>query len=168
MTRHPRTPALIILISATALGTLYVVASAQIQKHRKQTGSQTLESLAKRITDEGKQPGGVSPDAWRAYADALMAAKQFDEAGKAYKEVIALRPGERTAKFQCGLALAQAGQQKDAPSTAADDFYNFQKELVYGEAKLAVDLFDTPEAQPYLKDDRFASLAKEAKNQAMD
>jgi predicted Zn-dependent protease len=168
MTRHPRTPALIILVIAAAVGTVYVVAYAQIQKHRNKTGNQTLEALAKRITDEGKQPGGVSPDAWRAYADALMTAKQFDEAAKAYKEVIALQPGDRKVKFQCGLALAQAGQQPHAPPSAADDFYTFQKELVYGEAKLAVDLFDTPEAQPYLKDDRFASLAKEAKNQAMD
>ena len=168
MTRHPRTPALIILVVAAAIGTAYVVAQAQIQKHRNKTGDHTLEALARRITDEGKRPGGVSPDAWRAYADALLSAKQFDEAAKAYKEVIALRPGERNAKFQCGLALAQAGQQKNAPTSATDDFYDFQKELVYGEAKLAVDLFDAPEAQPYLKQDRFASLAKEAKNQAMD
>jgi len=160
MTRHPRTPALIILVTAFAIGTVYVVASAQIQKHRKQTGDHTLEALARRITEEGKRPAGVSADAWRAYADALMNAKQFDQAAKAYKEVIALKPDDRKSKFQCGLALAQAN--------AADDFYNYQKELVYGEAKLAVDLFDAPEAQKYLKDDRFASLAKEAKNQAMD
>ena len=41
--------------------------------------------------------------------------------------------------------------------------------LVYSsDAKLAQELFDRPEAQKYLAEERFSSLSKEAKNQAMD
>jgi hypothetical protein len=50
----------------------------------------------------------------------------------------------------------------------ADQFYSFQKDLVYSEAKLAVELFERPETQRFLSEERFANLAKEAKNQAMD
>ena len=172
MTRHPRTPALIILAVAALLGGFYVTAWGRIEKLWKKTGDQTVESLEKRIAAEGKTPAGVSAATWRAYAEALADAKRFAAAAAAYKEVIALQPGQRDPKFQRGLALAQAGKQPganpDEARAAADEFYSFQKELVYGEAKIAVDLFDRPEGQKYLAEERFVSLAKEAKNQAMD
>jgi tetratricopeptide (TPR) repeat protein len=160
MTRHPRLPALIVLVSAATLGALYLVAWGQIEKHWKNGGNQTLDALKKQVETEGKSPRGVSAETWLAYADALANAKQFAPAADAYKEVIALQPSKRDAKFQCGLALAQA----DAPNP----FYDYLKELVYGDPKVAEDLFNRPETQTYLKEDRFVSLAKEAKNQAMD
>ena len=159
MTRHPRLPALIVFVVAAALGGLYLVAWGQVEKYWKRGGNQTLDALRTQVEAEGRA-GTVSPETWLAYADALVAAKQFAPASDAYKEVIALQPGKRDPKFQCGLALAQAG--------ASGPFYDFLKELVYSDAKVAEDLFSRPEAQPYLKDERFASLAKEAKNQAMD
>ena len=168
MTRHPRTPALIVLVAATALGALYVAAWGRVEKYLKGSANQTLEALARRIAEEGKRPGGVSADAWQAYAQALTDARQHTEAAKAWKEVVALRPNERDAKFQCGLALALAGLEPGAPPEAANEFYEFQKQLVYGEATVAKNLFERPEIQKYLKEDRFASLSKEANNQAMD
>src|SRR4051812_21866902 len=160
MKRYPRMPALMVLVGAALLGAVYVVAWGRVEKYWKNGGDQTLDGLRKRVEAEGKTPKGVSAETWLAYADALLGAKQFGPASDAYKEVIALQPSRRDPKFQCGLALAQAGE--------ANPFYDFLKELVYGDAKVAEDLFGRPEAQPYLKEDRFASLAKEAKNQAMD
>jgi hypothetical protein len=159
MTRHPRLPALIVLVAATTVGALYLVTWGHVERYWKGGGNQTLEALRKRVEAEGKG-GRVSAETWLAYADALNDDKQFAAAADAYREVIALQPTKRDPKFQCGLALAQAG--------AANPFYDFVKDLVYGDAKVAEDLFNRPEAQQYLKEERFASLAKEAKNQAMD
>jgi hypothetical protein len=160
MTRHPRLPALIVLVAATTLGALYLVAWGRVEKYWKKGGDRTVDALQKQVEAEGKTTKGVSAETWQAYAEALVGAKQFAAAADAFKEVIALRPGQKDAKFQCGLALAQAG--------APNPFYDFLKELVYGDARVAEDLFSRPEAQKYLKEERFASLAKEAKNQAMD
>jgi hypothetical protein len=96
----------------------------------------------------------------RAYGDALVAAKEFGRAAAAYREVLEVEPGNRAVKYQRGLALAQAN--------APELFYQFQKDLVYSEPKLAVEIFERAEAQKYLSEERFSSLAKEAKNQAMD
>ena len=163
MNRYPRKPALLILLVAATLGVAYVAAWGKIERYlKKQPGDHSIEALEKKIAAE-QGPDGTgkaSAATWRAYAEALAEARQHARAAAAFKEVLALEPYHRDAKFQCGLALALAGQ--------ADEFYNFQKELVYGEAKLAVDLFERPEAQKYLSEERFSSLAKEAKNQAMD
>src|SRR4051794_50468 len=107
MTRHPRLPALIVLVVATSLGALYLVAWGQVEKYWK-GGNQNLDALRKQVEAEGKA-GTVSAQTWLAYADALANAKRFAAASDAYKEVISLQPGKRDAKFQCGLALAQAG-----------------------------------------------------------
>jgi cytochrome c-type biogenesis protein CcmH/NrfG len=160
MKRYPRTPALLIVLVALSLGALYVTAWGRVEAlWKKQPGEQSVEALEKRIADE-QAKGSVSAATWFAYGNALADAKQWSKAATAYKEVLAIEPARKDAKFQCALALAQAGQ--------ADEFYSFQKELVYGEAKLAVELFERPEAQKYLAEDRFAALAREAKNQALD
>ncbi|HEY7115152.1 MAG TPA: hypothetical protein VH475_01120 [Tepidisphaeraceae bacterium] len=160
MNRYRRTPALLILLVAATLGVAYVAAWGKVEQYwLKRGGDHSIEALEKRIAEEGKK-GSVSAATWRAYGDALANAKQFAKAAAAYKEVLAIEPYQRDVKFQCGMALIQSG--------SGDDFYNFQKDLVYSEAKLAVELFERPEAQKFLAEERFASLAKEAKNQAMD
>jgi tetratricopeptide (TPR) repeat protein len=160
MNRYPRRPAMIVLLATLALGVFYVTAWGRIERlWKKQPGDQSLVALEKRIEEERKG-SGVKVETWRGYGAALSEAKRFKDAAKAFQEVLAIDPQQRDAKFQCGLALAQAG--------AADEFYSFQKDLVYSEAKLAVELFERPETQGYLAQERFANLAKEAKNQAMD
>jgi tetratricopeptide (TPR) repeat protein len=154
MNRHPRKPALLVLLIAAVLGTLYVTAWGKIEQLWKKK-PQGIEALEQQI-----KAGNASAATWRAYGEALMNAKDFARAANAFRQVLAMEPAQRDAKFQCGLALAQSG--------AADEFYNFQKDLVYSEAKLAVELFERPETHQYLAQERFASLAKEAKNQAMD
>jgi hypothetical protein len=160
MKRYPRTPASLVVLVALSIGVLYVVAWGRVEAlWKKQPGEQSIEALEKRLAEE-QAKGQASAGTWFAYATALAEAKQWSKAAAAYKEVLALEPTRRDVKFQCALALAQSGQK--------DDFYNFQKELVYGEAKLAVELFERPEAKNYLSEERFSALAKEAKNQAMD
>src|SRR5258706_11875175 len=161
MNRYPSKQALIVVLIALTLGVVYVTAWAKIEQlWKKQPTDQNLEALKRKVAEETKSPGGVSVATWRAYGEALSDAKQFAPAAVAFREALAIDPAQRDAKFQCGLALAQAG--------AADEFYDFLKDLVYSEAKLAVELFERPEAQKYLAQERFASLSKEAKNQAMD
>jgi tetratricopeptide (TPR) repeat protein len=161
MQRYPRRPSLIVILVALTVGVVYVTAWGKIERlWSKQPGEQSIEALEKRIAVESKAPGGVPIATWTAYGDALSDAKQYTKAASAFREVLTIDPANRNAKFQCGLALAQSG--------AADDFYSYQKDLVYSEAKLAVELFERPEAQKYLSQDRFAALSKEAKNQAMD
>jgi cytochrome c-type biogenesis protein CcmH/NrfG len=160
MTRHPRTPAFLVLTTAASIGILYVAAWGHVERIWKQTpGDRSVEALEKRLADEQKT-GAVKADTWLAYAQALGDARQFARAATAYKEVLALEPHRRDAKFQCGLALAQSDQP--------DAFHDFLKDLLYAEPKLAVELFERPESKTYLSQERFSALAKEAKNQAMD
>jgi tetratricopeptide (TPR) repeat protein len=160
VTRYPRKPALIVVLLALSVGVFYVQAWGKIERlWTKQPAEQSVEALEKRVAQESKG-GKVSIATWTAYASALSDARQYAKAAAAYREVLAIDPTQRGAKFQVGLALAQAG--------AADEFYNYQKDLVYGEPKLAVELFDRPEAQKYMSENRFVALSKEAKSQAMD
>ena len=48
------------------------------------------------------------------------------------------------------------------------DFYSFMRDLVWSNAKLAVDIFGRPESQAYLPEARFRTLVQEAQNQALD
>jgi hypothetical protein len=160
MNQYPRKPALIVLLVALTLGVVYVSAWGQIEKLWKKQGStQGIDALEAKIA-QLKASGGVPAATWLEYANALVEAKQYAKAAAAYKELLLIEPFHHDAKFQCGLAYAMAG--------ASDDFYNFQKDLVYSEPKLAVDLFERPETQRFRAEKRFADLVNEAKNQAMD
>ena len=156
MNRYPRKPAVVILSAALVVGLLYVAAWGRVERlWKKQPGAQGVAALEKKIAG-----GDHTAATWYAYGEALSDAKQFEKAAAAFKEVLAIEPYKREAKFQCGLALAQA---KDG-----NEFYAFQKELVYSEAKMAVELFERPEARRFLSEERFTALATEAKSQAMD
>lgn len=156
MNRYSRKPALIILVVATTLGVAYMVAWGQVERYlKKKNGDQSIEAIEQKIA-----AGDHSAQTWNSYADALLAAKQFGKAADAYKQVIALQPFKRDAKFQCGICLAHANRK--------EEFFAFAKEQVYSEAKLAVELLDRPEAQAFSNDPRFAALKDEARNQAMD
>jgi tetratricopeptide (TPR) repeat protein len=156
MNTYPRKPALIILSAALVVGLLYVAAWGTVERMwKKQPGAQGIEALKKKIA-----AGDHSAATWYAYGDALADAKRFEEAAAAFKQVLAIEPFKREAKFQCGLALAQASD--------GNKFYEFQKDLVYSEPKMAVELFERPEARRFLSEERFSALATEAKSQAMD
>jgi tetratricopeptide (TPR) repeat protein len=160
MNQYPRKPALIVLLVATVLGVVYVSAWGKIEKlWKKQPDAQSLEAMEANIAELEKK-GTVPAATWSAYANALMNAKEYSKAAAAFKEVLSVEPFQHDAKFQCGLALAMGGD--------ADGFYDFQKNLIYSEPKLAVDIFDRPETQGFRKEKRFADLVNEAKNQAMD
>jgi hypothetical protein len=150
-------PALIVLLVSAVIGGAYVVTVNALDRNK--GGMNNLVALEKQIAAERAQ-GGVTAKTWRAYADALVDAREFAKAALAFQEVLQLEPRNQDAKFQRGLALAQAG--------AGDALYQFQKDLVYSEPKLAVSIFERSEVQRFLTEERFSSLAKEAKHQAMD
>jgi cytochrome c-type biogenesis protein CcmH/NrfG len=161
MNQYPRKPAVIVLAVAAVVAAVFLVAWGRVEAYYKQkSGGHTIEAMEQRIAEEKKAGRPVTPQTWLAYGQLLMDDKKYDQAASAFKEVLEVQPFNREAKFQRGLALAQSGQ--------ADAFYQFQKDLVYSEAKLAVELFERVETQRYQGDERFSALAKEAKNQAMD
>jgi hypothetical protein len=156
MNRYNRLPALVILLVSTVLGVAYAFGWDHVERWFKKTpAALSIDALEKKIAD-----GDKSAATWLAYANALSDAKQYSRAADAYKQVLAQEPFKREARFQYGIMLAQADR--------ADDFYDFQKDLVYSEAKLSVELFERPETQKFLADERFKLLSAEAKNQAMD
>jgi tetratricopeptide (TPR) repeat protein len=160
MNRYPRKPALIVLAIVVLLGGAYLIAWNRAEaKNREKAGGNSVEAIEKKIAEE-KAGGVVSLATWRAYGDALMDAKEFAKAAVAFQELLQLDPRLRDVKFQRGLALAQSG--------AGDAFYQFQKDLVYSEPKLALEIFERAETQRYQAEERFSSLAREAKHQAMD
>jgi tetratricopeptide (TPR) repeat protein len=106
--------------------------------------------------------GENRPETWCAYAQRLTETSppRFAQAALAYRKVLEKDPYHRQARVGCALALAQAWN--------ADELHAFLRELIYSEPKLAVDLFDRPECRAYLAKERFVSLQKEARAQAMD
>jgi tetratricopeptide (TPR) repeat protein len=149
--RYRRWPSILVLLVAAGLGTYYL----RSLKAAGAGSGDSLEQLEKQIAQ-----GHSDAKIWYSYAQRLTEAKRFEQASLAYRKVLDKEPSNRQAKFGCALSLAQAGN--------ADEFYNYMHDLAYGEAKLAIEIFDRRECQPWLKDARFAGLQKEAKAQAMD
>lgn len=156
MQQYRRKPALIILVVALTLGVGYVMAWGKVERYlKKKNGDHSIEAIEQKIA-----AGDHSAGTWAAYAEALSKAGQHHKAADAYKQVLVLEPFKREMKFQYGLSLALAGR--------GDEFYAFQKDLVYSEAKLAVELLERPEAGKFMGEARFAALKEEARSQAMD
>ncbi len=156
MNRYKRTPALIVLLVSAILGVVYVAAWGRIEQYfNRNGGGQTIAALEKKIA-----AGDKTIETWNAYGDALLDAGQHSQAADAFKQVLAIAPYKRDVKFQFAVSLGSAGR--------SDELFNFLKDQVYSEPKLAQDLFDRPVIQKYVNEDRFANLLKEARNQAMD
>jgi hypothetical protein len=148
--RHSRIPAILILVASIGLGYAYL---RKARADARPAGG--LEALEAKI-----QSGKADKKDWLDYAAALNDAKKYGQAAQAYKKVLELEPYHRQAKFEVALALANAGDK--------DGLAHFLRDLVYAEAKLAVDLFERREMKPYLEDPQFQGLQKEARAQAMD
>ncbi len=69
-------------------------------------------------------------------------------------------PYNREIRLRAGSFLALAGDP--------DPFYSFVRDLVYSDARLAVDLLDRAECRTYLTQPRFVALQAEARAQSMD
>src|SRR5205814_7919382 len=97
MKTYPRKPAMIILSAALVVGILYVSAWGTVERlWKKQPAAQGIEALRKKIA-----AGDHTSATWYAYGDALMDARKFEDAAAAFKEVLAIEPSKREAKFQC-------------------------------------------------------------------
>ncbi len=97
---------------------------------------------------------------WLAYGQALDTAGQYARAAMAYEKVLETEPYHRPARFARGLSLAQAGD--------GDGLFAFLQTQMHIEPKLVAELLDRPELASRLADNRFVTLQKEARAQAMD
>lgn len=148
MRPSPRLPSAAILAVFVGLGVLYAAGPA----------------LSRARPDGTARPAGPAgtTDAATALAraEALRKDLRYTEAAAAYAKVLEREPYHREARFQRAWCLAAAGEK--------EAFYGVMQDLVIGEAKLSVDLFDTTVARAWLSEPRFAALAREARSQAMD
>ncbi len=139
-----------VLLLIASIGAVY------FHRHGRANGTgEGLEAL-ELVIHKGK----ADKEIWLRYAEALSTGGKFDRSAQAYKKVLELEPFHRQAKFGCALALAQAKN--------TDELYQFVKDLVFAEPKLAMDLLDRPELMSFMSDKRFPALQREAKAQAMD
>ncbi|HYE21417.1 MAG TPA: tetratricopeptide repeat protein [Tepidisphaeraceae bacterium] len=156
MQRYSRKPAVVVVLVSTVLAAGYLVAAGPIERYLKGHGhGGSIEAMEKTIA-EGKADGKM----WFAYGDALADAGRHSGAADAFREALAQNTGSADAKFRLGVSLAQAGR--------GDELFGWLKELVSGDAKVAVRLFEHPAVQRYAGEERFAALSKEATGQAMD
>ncbi len=150
--QHSRKPAALVLLATLIAGGWYLAATGTSAQA---TDGPSLAELELAI---------ASPDAsietWGHYAQRLRADKRFAHAAMAYQRVLARDPYDVEANLNCGTSLAQAG---DAVAYAA-----FVKKLILFNPRLAVDLLARPESRPFLDNDPFPTLVKEARIQAMD
>ena len=161
MIQHRRTPAVAILLAVLGLGWAAMFwspargAATSGPDRFRRAGDQTLAQLEIAIASER-----ATAEDWYAYAEHLRKRQQPQDAALAYRKALELQPYHRDARFHCAVALAAAGN--------AEEFYSFMRDLVWSNAKLAVDIFGRPESQAYLPEARFRALAQEAQNQALD
>lgn len=142
------------LVVAFTLAMVYARPLSSRRSDHAAAGS-SLENLEQQIA-----AGNAATEIWAAYGERLFTAGQFDRAAMAYEHVIEQQPYNRTARFQCGLAWANAND--------ADRLLAFARNQLYFEPKLAAEILDRPEARRFLSDPRFAVLQKDARAQAMD
>ena len=152
MRQYSRKLPLWILLTAGALGGAYVYAH---YVQRGGTAVQTVAGLEEIIATDR-----ATDDTWLAYGEALRAQGRFEPAATAYRKVIENQADARAARIGLTLALAQ-GENTEA-------LYAHLRDLVYGDPKLALELFLRPECQRYLNAERFAALLREARIQVMD
>ena len=152
MIQHSRKPAAVILLLMLGLSTLLVLDRRTLAR-----GADDTELAALQLAI-------AQPDAktqtWLKYAQKLQAVGQPRHAAMAYRRVLAAEPYNRIARLNGAICLAKAGQ--------ADDFYTFMHDTVLIDPKLAVDVFERPEAQAFLSEPRFQALSREAQVQSMD
>lgn len=153
MKHHPQQPATFVLLLTLALGLLL----AMLDNHLLAVSENDAALLE--LEQAIGQPD-VQPATWLKYAKTLEQASRFDHAAMAYRKVLEVEQHNRQARLSAATCLARARQ--------ADVLLAFVDESVRVDPKMAVDIFDRPEIQPYMSDPRMATLAKEAQFQSMD
>ncbi len=148
MRPSPRFLPAAILATSVGLGVLYAAGPA----------------LARLLSEGARENASASSkdDAATVFARAegLRKDLRYGDAATAYAKVIEREPYRREARFHHAWCLAAAGER--------EAFYGVMQDLVISEAKLSVDLLDSPVAKVWLSEPRFAALVREAHAQAKD
>jgi tetratricopeptide (TPR) repeat protein len=97
---------------------------------------------------------------WMQYAQVLFSLGRHQHAAQAYHKVLQKQPYNNQARYQRALALAQSDDE--------DAYFRYMQNLVLTYPQMATELFAQPECQRFLTQDRFRSLAREARVQAVD
>lgn len=151
MQTYSRLPAVLVLATLAAAGGIYAFGI-------RHSGGGDAPSLAQ--LEVAIAAPAATGETWLQYAQRLQEQHRHAHAAAAYRKAVELLPGSTQARIGLVLSLAEANN-KDALHAELTD-------LVYGDPKLALDLFEKKACAAHLKDPRFADLLKEARRQVMD
>ncbi len=154
MQHYPRKPSILILALGVLTGLGLVSAWGRFSDDSAANG-QSVEALQAAIASNPTDAG-----AWFNYGQRLRRDQKFGPAATAFRKVLEIEPYHREARIFAATTLAQAGER--------DELRAYMGELILSNAKMAVDLFDRPELQPYLADPHFLAMQKDARGQALD
>ena len=149
---HRRLPAIVVLLISIGVGAIYLRTWA---KAGDAGPGGTLDELARAIAS-GKNDALT----WLAYAQRLEESNRFDHAAQAYRKVLDLESRNRAAQAGCAIALAKSENE--------EELLSYMQSLTFSDAKKAMEVFEQPEIRPFLSQQRFSSLSREARAQAMD
>jgi cytochrome c-type biogenesis protein CcmH/NrfG len=153
MRRYPRIPAALVLVGACLIGWAYV----RVWGHGRGSdrAKWSLQELEVAIAN-----GDADAQTWYLLGSRLQGARRYNHAAAAYRKSLDADPSLRDARLGCASALALAGGE--------EEFYNFMRDMITIDPKMADDFFERAECRPYLAKARFDELRKEAHIQAMD
>jgi hypothetical protein len=158
MIHHPRTPAALAFAVTLALGIAapFVVSSVTTGgADRSIVNDHSLLDDYEAAIDAGKIDAAMAYN----YAEQLRANNRFAAAARGYRRFLAVNSRHEGAQFHLAICLAK---------TDSEGFYNFMNELQYQNPKQVLNIFQQPDAVPYLAEDRFQEIHENAKPAALD
>ena len=145
--RHNRIPAITIILTGCVLSLVLGFISTDDTKV-------DFDELEKRVTttDDSK--------VWMQYARALDSLGRHQHAAQAYQQILQLEPYNNQARYRGALALVRSDDE--------EAYFQYMQNLALTYPQMATELFAQPECQRYLTQERFRTLVREARVQAVD
>jgi len=151
MVYYPRIPAVATLLVLLALGGWLLLA----RRSAATAGDTQLAVLEKAV-----EKPTAKPLDWLLYAQRLQSLARYKEAAVGYRRFLVNEPANPQALMQCATCLSTVGDK--------DEFYGFMRSTLALAPKLTRDFLERPDVQPYLTEERFQTLRREAQAQSMD
>lgn len=151
MNQRPRIPAIATLVLVLIAGIFFL---GGLRKGGSAADA-ALAELQQKISVADAPPG-----VWIQYADKLQEHGQHSRAAVAYKRVLEGDPYNKHARLQCALSLAA--------TKVSDEYYAFLRATLLVDPRLTQTIMGRPETAPYLAEERYQTLQKEAVAQSLD